>query len=291
MDNKFYWLKLKRDFFKRHDIRIIEQMQNGKDYILFYLKLLCESVDHDGNLRFSEQIPYNEEMLSVITNTNIDVVRSAIKVFTQLEMMDLLDDGTYYMNEVYKMIGSAVDNDNANRQRRFRERQKQQSLCVRYDSVIKNNESKSIDIDIEKDIELDKKENVIKEKSTTSRFTPPTIEEIENYCKERNNLVDVNRFYDFYQSKGWMVGKNKMKDWKACVRTWEREAGFKTSNDEDLKPFIKNVDVEDVKVVELLENPQLTNKQKSDLIRTVKDGNLKSKLIDKYFDGIMMEYL
>ena len=105
-DKKYYWLKLKRDFFKRHDIRIIEAMPNGKDYILFYLKLLCESVDHDGNLRFSEQIPYNEDMLATITNTNVDVVRSAIKVFTELQMMEILDDGTVFMREVQKMIGS-----------------------------------------------------------------------------------------------------------------------------------------------------------------------------------------
>lgn len=106
MDKKYYWLKLKRDFFKRHDIRIIESMPNGKDYILFYLKLLCESVDHDGNLRFSEQIPYNEEMLSTITNTNVDIVRIAINVFSQLGMMEVLDDGTFFMAEVQKMIGS-----------------------------------------------------------------------------------------------------------------------------------------------------------------------------------------
>lgn len=158
---KFYWLKLKRDFFKRHDIRIIEDMQNGKDYILFYLKLLCESVDHEGNLRFSEQLPYDEKMLSVITNTNIDVVRSAITIFTKLGMMEILDDGTYFMNEVNKMIGSAVDNDNANRQRRFRERQKallnepQNNTTLQdcYDSVTKNNESKNKSKSIEKDID------------------------------------------------------------------------------------------------------------------------------------------
>lgn len=102
---KYFWLKLKRDFFKRHDIQIIEAMENGKDYILFYLKLLCESVDHEGNLRFSEQIPYNDKMLATITNTNIDIVRSAINVFTELNMMDILDDGTYFMGEVQKMIG------------------------------------------------------------------------------------------------------------------------------------------------------------------------------------------
>lgn len=54
------------------------------------------------------------------------------------------------------------------------------------------------------------------------KFTPPTIEEVEAYCKERNNTVDAETFINFYESKGWYVGKNKMKDWKACVRTWER---------------------------------------------------------------------
>ena len=103
---KYYWLKLKRDFFKRHDIQIIENQKNGKDYILFYLKLLCEAIDHNGELRFNETIPYNEEMLSVITNTNIDVVKSAIQIFVSLNMMEIYDNGTIFMKETQKMLGS-----------------------------------------------------------------------------------------------------------------------------------------------------------------------------------------
>ena len=103
---KFYWLKLKRDFFKRHDIRIIEAMPNGKDYILFYLKLLLESIDHEGELRFSDAIPYNDQMLSVITDTNIDIVRSAMKLFVELKLVEIKSDETIYMEEVSKMIGS-----------------------------------------------------------------------------------------------------------------------------------------------------------------------------------------
>ena len=106
MAERYYWLKLQRDFFKRHDVRIVESMQNGKDYVLFYLKLLCESIDHEGRLRFSDSIPYNDEMLSTITNTNIDIVRSAVKIFTELGLMEILSDGTFFMNEVQKMIGS-----------------------------------------------------------------------------------------------------------------------------------------------------------------------------------------
>lgn len=57
---------------------------------------------------------------------------------------------------------------------------------------------------------------------TRARFTPPTVEEVAAYCKERGNGVDAQKFVDFYASKGWMVGKSSMKDWKASVRTWER---------------------------------------------------------------------
>jgi hypothetical protein len=53
-------------------------------------------------------------------------------------------------------------------------------------------------------------------------FNKPTVEKIQEYCKERNNTVDGETFFDFYESKGWMVGKTKMKDWKAAVRNWER---------------------------------------------------------------------
>ena len=54
------------------------------------------------------------------------------------------------------------------------------------------------------------------------RFTPPPYDEVFNYCVERNNGIDSQRFIDFYSAKGWLVGRNKMKDWKAAVRTWEK---------------------------------------------------------------------
>lgn len=60
----------------------------------------------------------------------------------------------------------------------------------------------------------------IKEKRT--RFSPPTVEEVEAYCKERGNRINPQTFVDFYSAKGWRVGQNPMKDWKACVRTWEQ---------------------------------------------------------------------
>ena len=65
-----------------------------------------------------------------------------------------------------------------------------------------------------------KKENLEKEKK---KFKIPTIEEVRQYCEERKNGIDAETFWNFYQSKGWKVGKEPMKDWKACVRTWENK--------------------------------------------------------------------
>ena len=61
-------------------------------------------------------------------------------------------------------------------------------------------------------------------KPATKRFIPPTVEQVREYCLERGNDVDPQRFVDHYTSNGWMVGKNKMKDWKAAVRTWEKNS-------------------------------------------------------------------
>lgn len=67
---------------------------------------------------------------------------------------------------------------------------------------------------------LDSKES--KPKKTVSRFVKPSFDDVLDYCKERNNQVDVERFIDYYEANGWRVGKNPMRDWKAAVRTWER---------------------------------------------------------------------
>ena len=66
------------------------------------------------------------------------------------------------------------------------------------------------------------------DKPTRTRFVPPTIEDVKDYCLERQNNVDAERFIDYYTSNGWQVGRHKMKDWKAAVRTWEKN-GYSTN--------------------------------------------------------------
>ena len=181
-DKKYYWLKLKRDFFKRHDIRIIEEMPNGKEYILFYLKLLLESIDHEGALRFSETVPYNEQMLSVITNTNIDIVRSAMKMFIELKMMDILDDQTIYMAEVNKLIG--CETEWAKKKRLYREKAEEaRTLSSNCPTNVLPMSDKSKSIEKEKDKEIDIEVEV------ESTATAATEKETVDNSVDRLNLI------------------------------------------------------------------------------------------------------
>lgn len=82
-----------------------------------------------------------------------------------------------------------------------------------------------------------KKEKIKSDENDNKRFKIPSIAEISSYCRERNNYVDPQRFYDFYESKGWMIGKNKMKDWKAAVRTWENH-DRKNRQSNDTLPYV-----------------------------------------------------
>ena len=79
------------------------------------------------------------------------------------------------------------------------------------------NENVNVNVNVN---ENDKEKEIKKEKAV--RFLPPSLDEVAAYCRERSNGIDPKQFIDFYQSKGWMVGSNKMKDWQAAVRTWEK---------------------------------------------------------------------
>ena len=93
------------------------------------------------------------------------------------------------------------------------------------------------------------KKKIYKEKTTTKNFKIPLIEEIKSYCLERNNNINAEQFFDYYSSKGWMIGKNKMKDWKAAVRTWERR-----KQPDECKTSKKDYKQELNKIFEKMEN-------------------------------------
>lgn len=87
--------------------------------------------------------------------------------------------------------------------------------------------------------------NNLTDSNKKALFKKPTIDDVKNYCNLRNNNIDAEAFYDFYESKDWLVGKNKMKDWKACVRTWERRETKKPTMSKIHQHLQKNMNVKE----------------------------------------------
>ncbi len=218
-EKKYYWLKLKRDFFKRHDIRIIEGMPNGKDYLLFYLKMLLESIDHEGELRFSETIPYNEQMLSIITNTNIDIVKSAMKIFIELNMIEILDDSTIYMAEVLKLTGS--ETEYARKKRKYRQKLLEQGQ--KGDNVRDKKDNVRQEIELEKEIELElEKDNnkPVRHKYGEYKNVLLSDEDMEKLKKEfpADYTERIERLSIYMASTG-----KSYKNHLATIRNWSRK--------------------------------------------------------------------
>lgn len=228
---KFYWLKLKRDFFKRHDILIIEGMPNGRLIVLFYLKLMLESIDHEGELRYSKTKPYTPEMLASLFSMDVETVKSALKVLEDFELVRIEKDRTIIVEKLMSMVG--YETDWAKKKAEWRESKRQVEDTERttegqvedkprtMSSKCPDNvrQEKEIEKEIEIEKELDIKRNV---KEKTPSFSRPSVEEVRAYCQERGNNVDPEAFVAFYDSKGWKVGNSPMKNWRSAVITWEK---------------------------------------------------------------------
>lgn len=109
-------------------------------------------------------------------------------------------------SEAGKLGGRPKKQEEAKKANGFSENQKKQGKAKKADN----------------EYEYDNDNDLLKENTKRKVFSTPTVDDVRAYCLERNNKVDPQQFVDFYESKGWMIGKNKMKDWKAAVRTWER---------------------------------------------------------------------
>lgn len=174
-NKKYYWLKLRDNFFERDEVKIIEGQQNGKDYIIFYMKLLLKSVKTEGELFFRDAIPYSPQMLATITGTNIDTVKVAVDLFTSLGLMEKWSNGTLFMLETQNMIGS--ESKWANYKRVERSKKEQIGQCP-------NKSKKSpIEIEIEKDIESEKYEKLNEDLLKKQILKDKKNEKLENLAQ------------------------------------------------------------------------------------------------------------
>lgn len=222
-NKKYYYLRLKDNFFDSDELKILESMKDGYLYSNILLKLYLRSLKNDGKLVVNERIPYSADMLASVTGHQVGTIKQALSIFKDLGLIDVLDNGAIYMLDIQNFIGKG--SSEADRKREYRQRIETDRTNVQTNlRQISEKSPPEIEIELEKYIEIEKKIHSSAKSTTTKRkrFEKPTLSQITQYCLERNNNVNAEQFYDYYESNGWKVGKNSMKDWKACVRTWER---------------------------------------------------------------------
>lgn len=229
-NKKYYYLRLKDNFFDSDELKILESMKDGYLYSNILLKLYLRSLKNDGKLVVNDRIPYNAEMLASVTGHQIGTVKQALSIFKDLGLIDVLENGAIYMLDIQNFIGKG--SSEADRKREYRQRIETDRTNVQTNlRQISEKSPPEIEIELEKDIKIEKEIHSSAKSTTTKRkrFEKPTLSEIKAYCIERNNNVDAQHFFDYYESNGWKVGKNSMKNWQAAVRTWEKNSYTNTT--------------------------------------------------------------
>lgn len=239
---RYFWLKLHKDFFQRKEIKRLRKIAGGDTYTIIYLKMLLRSIMSDGKLYFDGLEDDFASELALDLDEKEENVQITVQYLLKSGLLEMCSDEEYYLPDTKDSTGceTAV----ASRVRKYREKQKalQCNTDVTQAKHLCNGEiEKEKELELEKDIEIEKDSSA---KSTTTkrkRFEKPTISDIEQYCIERNNNVNAEHFFDYYESNGWKVGKNSMKDWKAAVRTWERSEYRKPNSKKNSKEDAINV--------------------------------------------------
>lgn len=235
-NKRYYWLKLKENFFDDETIRYIEEQDNGIQYSNFYLKLCLKSLRNEGTLIRTvgeTLIPYDFKSLSVLTGVDVETIKESMDIFQRIGIVKILESGEIYIPQIEEMVGSETDKAKIMRDTRANKKNSGnkvtemlpengnnviQSIDNRDKSIEKENRDKSIEEDCKKE----------QTKSARKRFIKPSLEELKAFNEEKQLNVDCDRFMDYYEANGWKAGRNPMKDWKAAMRNWSR-------NDRDRK--------------------------------------------------------
>jgi predicted phage replisome organizer len=221
---KYYWLKLKSDFFDDDTIKFIEEQENGIKYSNFYLKLCLKSLKTDGKLiRLVGEtlIPYDINSLSKLTGVDFDTVRSAMQLFESIGLIKVLESGEIYLSQIDELIGS--ETDKAQMMRRLRAERKITGNNVTQmlpEKEIDKEKEKEIELDIEKDKKINKYNDVVEIYNTyctnlaqVQKLTEKRKIAINKLLKEIN-LEQFKEICAIANKSDFLTGNND-RNWKA----------------------------------------------------------------------------
>ena len=244
-----------KDFFTQPRIKKLRKIAGGDTYTIIYLKLQLLSIDSDATLEYQGIEENFIDEMALTIDEDPENVSVTINYLLSQGLMIQESDTKYVLTETLKLIGSELKS--SERVRKHREAKKAlhcnasetevKRLCNASETEVKRNGNTEIEIEKEKELEIESEiESEIdpkKEKRKSNRFAPPSVDDVRAYCLERGNNIDPDKFVDYYTGNGWMIGRNKMKDWRAAVRSWERN-DFNRGNKQQKKYVANGIELD-----------------------------------------------
>ena len=211
---RYFWLKLKDDFFSSKRIKKLRKLAGGDTYLIIYLKMQLKALKTDGILQWTGLEDDFADELALDLDEEPDNVKVTLQFLLSCGLIETSDSVNFLLPYVAENTGS--EGASAQRWREWNARQKalDSNTALTDRKQITNGE---IEIEKEKDIEIetDKK---------PKRFTPPSLDEVKAYVAERKSVVDPVKFWEYYEAGGWKDSKgNSVKNWKQKLLTWEKK--------------------------------------------------------------------
>ena len=229
-NRKYYYLKLKENYFDDDSIVLLESMQDGVLYSNILLKLYLKSLKHGGRLQLDEDIPYTAQMIATITRQQIGTVERALQIFLKLGLVEVLDSGTFYMSNIELLIGQS--STEAERKRAARLQNKALSAPRTNGGHLSDIRPPEIELEVEKEIE--RKREIEKVRPETGRPSH-TYGRYQNVFLTDEELADLQvsfpAVWEQYIEKlsEYMASTGKRyQSHAATIRRWAGEDAKKT---------------------------------------------------------------
>lgn len=224
------WIKIVTDIFDDEKIMLIESLPEADSIIVIWFKLLCLAgkQNNSGVFQINGRIPYTEEMFATIFRRKINTVRLALHTFEQYGMIEIINNTVTIPNWGKHQTLDQIERNREYMKNYMRKRREEQRLLAEGETSCKtnskNNRKSNVNgADKRRKEKKREDESIADEAPKRKRFTPPTVEDVRSYADEKEwtpQEFNPDRFVDFYSSKGWKVGRETMKDWKAAARGW-----------------------------------------------------------------------
>lgn len=237
-DKRVYWVKLPVDFWTRPEVVMLLSQEHGAEMVVFFQRILAESANRNGYLRFTDSEAYTPEIFATLFRMDVQTVKDALLSLQRFGFIEIMDDKTIRVSCFAEFVGCETGWAEIKRKQREKEAKRAKVGQVEDNkrTMSKNVQKCPIDIERELDIEKEKDIDILKEKSkekkrTSADKSAPTLEEIEQYVFENNKKVSPDVFFLYYESHGW---KSIATSWQAAVDLWDardRDKGKQKRNE------------------------------------------------------------